>query len=161
MDKFCERYRDRIRIIFVSVDSTEDEYAASAQHRASSFSYLEYNDGSSATNDRSDLSLSPPAEPFLLASEVDLEEDLHLTDPEGALYLRPFSRVYLAEHFKVFGVPQLVVYHVDSAKILTRHARLSLLKTGPQAEETLGKWERGESTDFGILGGSHPSFYKD
>lgn len=105
--------------------------------------------------DASDLSLPPPAEPFLLASDVDLEEELSLSDATGTTYLRPFSRVYMAEKYQIYGVPQLMVYHLGERRVLTKHARFSTIK-GDYGEDTLARWEKGESTDFGFSGQSPP-----
>jgi len=97
---------------------------------------------------------SSPLEPYLLAGDPDLEEVVHETDPAGALYLRPFSRVYLADKWTVLGVPNVVVYHVESQKVLTYHARFDLLKEG-KADSTWDKWSKGEKVEFGVTGASH------
>ena len=96
---------------------------------------------------------SSPLEPYLLAGDPDLEEVVHETDPAGALYLRPFSRVYLADKWTVLGVPNVVVYHVESQKVLTYHARFDLLKEG-KADSTWDKWSKGEKVEFGVTGAS-------
>ena len=104
-------------------------------------------------SDRSDLSLPQPSEPFLLATEPDLEATFHLTagDESGSLYLRPYSRVFLAEKFQVFGVPQLVIYNVEKKEVLTKHARFPKMKLsddGQAAEDLLAGWEKGVASDF-------------
>ena len=106
---------------------------------------------SPSESDRSDLSLPQPSEPFLLATEPDLEATFHLTDPTGSLYLRPYSRVFLAEKFQVFGVPQLVIYNIEKQEVLTKHARFSKLQMtddGQEAEKTISDWEQGVSSSF-------------
>lgn len=101
-------------------------------------------------------SSSEPLEPFLLAGDPDLEDEVHHSDPKGELYLRPFSRVYLAEKWDVLAVPNLVVYHLPSRKILTQHARFDLLKDN-KIESTWAKWSEGEKIDFGVAGQYHNS----
>lgn len=96
---------------------------------------------------------STPLEPFLLAGDPDLEEVVHETDPTGSLYLRPYSRVYLADKWTVLGVPNVVVYHVESQKVLTYHARFELLKEH-KADATWEKWSKGEKVEFGVGGAS-------
>lgn len=94
---------------------------------------------------------TPTIEPFLLATDPDLEDELHTTDPKGELYLRPYSRVYLAEKFAVLGVPGLVAYHLPTAKVLTTHARFESLKAD-KGEATWKKWEIGESVEISFSG---------
>lgn len=112
-------------------------------------------DESSASDPSSSSSSSEPLEPFLLAGDPDLEDEVHHSDPKGELYLRPFSRVYLAEKWDVLAVPNLVVYHLPSRKILTQHARFDLLKDN-KIESTWAKWSEGEKIDFGVAGQSVP-----
>lgn len=78
---------------------------------------------------------------------------MHHSDPKGELYLRPYSRVYLAEKWNVLGVPNVVVYHLPSRQILTYHARFDLLKDG-KIESTWAKWSEGEKIEFGVTGKS-------
>lgn len=99
----------------------------------------------------STLAPTEPLEPFLLAGDPDLEDEVHHSDPKGELYLRPYSRVYLAEKWNVLGVPNVVVYHLPSRQILTHHARFDLLKDG-KLESTWAKWSEGEKVEFGIGG---------
>lgn len=94
---------------------------------------------------------SDPLEPFLLAGDPDLEDEVHHSDPKGELYLRPYSRVYLAEKWDVLGVPNLVVYHLPTRTILTQHARFDLLKEN-KIESTWQKWSEGEKIEFGVAG---------
>jgi hypothetical protein len=144
IDRFSERFKNRVKIIYVSIDNTEEEYLSNIQNRQYWLS-MEFNDGSSATNDRFDLSISPPVEPYLLATEPDLEADVTNS------YCRPFSRVYLTEKFQVYGVPQLVVYNIEQQKILTKYARISQMK-GENGEAMMKCWEDGKSSDFGFIG---------
>lgn len=109
----------------------------------------------SISYDSSDPSLlirpEPTLEPFLLASEPDLEEEVSTTDTSGTLYLRPFSRVFLAQKLEVLGVPNLAVYHVKSRKMLSTHARIEMIK-GDKADATWNKWQAGEGVDFAFGG---------
>lgn len=98
---------------------------------------------------------SAPLEPFLLAGDPDLEEEVHVQDPAGSLYLRPYSRVYLADKWTILGVPNLVAYHVPSRKVLTYHARWELLKDH-KADATWAKWSRGEKVEMTIGGAAAP-----
>ena len=81
---------------------------------------------------------------------------MHHTDPEGSLYLRPYSRVFLAEKFQVLGVPNCAVYHVEKKEMLTTHARLELMKPD-KAQSTWEKWEKGERISFSVGGESNRS----
>ncbi|KAK4700695.1 hypothetical protein P7C70_g5549, partial [Phenoliferia sp. Uapishka_3] len=86
-------------------------------------------------------------EPFLLATDPDLEETVHDSDPTGSLYLRPYSRVYLAEKFSVLSVPSLVAYHVEKRAVIDQHVRFDSLK-GEKGAETWAKWQKGESNGW-------------
>jgi hypothetical protein len=90
----------------------------------------------------------PPLEPFLLAGDSDLEEETSLSSPPS-LYLRPYSRVHLADKWQILGVPNLVVYHLESQKILSYHARFDLLKEN-RIDSTWEKWSQGEKVTFGV-----------
>jgi len=114
---------------------------------------MEWNDGSNLSTDSSDVPTPNPThqstEPFLLAGDRDLEDEVHHSDLPGSLYLRPYSRVYLAEKFQVLGVPNLAVYHLPTRKLLTAHAkieRLSDRRGGGKAEWE--HWERGEKVEL-------------
>lgn len=154
-----------MKVIYVSVDANEKAYEEATLGKP--WFAMEWGDGSNLSPSSvssptpSRASTPPPsslppkpviqAEPFLLASDPDLESDYHLLDPHGYNYLRPFSRVYLAQRFQVLGVPNLVVYHIDSKKILSTRARIGLLK-GESGERVWEKWERGEVDEFGLGG---------
>ena len=51
----------------------------------------------------------------------------------------------------MLGVPNLVVYHVESGKVLSTHARVASLK-GDAGDKTWEKWEKGETVDFEFKG---------
>lgn len=123
-----------------------------------------WNDGSNlGTSSPSASSPLPdpptPSEPFLLAGDTDLEEDMHQTDPSGGLYLRPYSRVFLAEKFQVLGVPNVAVYHLEKREMLSTQARLDLMK-GDKAEGTWEKWEKGERISFSASGEFESSVFE-
>lgn len=111
---------------------------------------MEWNDCSNESTDSGD---PEPDEPFLLAGDDDLEEETSVSDTDGTLYLRPFSRVFLAEKLQVLGVPNLAVYHVGKREMLTTHARLDLLRPS-RADDTLERWERGEKIQLSLGGQS-------
>ncbi|GAA5922732.1 hypothetical protein JCM3775_006114 [Rhodotorula graminis] len=150
---FARRHPHQLKVVYVSVDQTEQAYEANTRNKP--WLAMEWNDGStmSTPDEAPDSPASPeastPLEPYLLAGDPDLEEVVHETDPEGSLYLRPFSRVYLADKWTVLGVPNVVVYHVESQKVLTYHARFDLLKEG-KADSTWDKWSKGEKVEFGV-----------
>lgn len=123
------------------------------------FRIFRWNDGSNSgspttttesTTSEEDTDSAPPLEPFLLAGDPDLEEETSL-DPQTpiSLYLRPYSRVHLADKWQILGVPNLVVYHLESQKILSYHARFELLKES-KLEQTFQTWSKGEKITFGV-----------
>lgn len=115
---------------------------------------IRWNDGSTLGDPSSSSSStdqpSEPLEPFLLAGDPDLEEDTSLSTPPS-LYLRPYSRVHLADKWQILGVPNLVVYHLESRKVLSYHARFELLREG-KLLSTWEKWSKGEKITFGVNG---------
>jgi hypothetical protein len=118
------------------------------------FSSRRWNDGSNlGTSTSTPLSPISPSEPFLLAGDTDLEEEVHVSDPSGSLYLRPYSRVFLAEKFQVLGVPNVMVYHLGKREMLSTHARVDLMRP-EKAEGTWKKWEAGEKVEFSVHGAS-------
>ncbi|BGP41246.1 hypothetical protein JCM10449v2_005221 [Rhodotorula kratochvilovae] len=150
---FARRHPHQAKVVYVSVDQTEAAYQANT--RGKPWLAMEWNDGSNMSTPEDDPSSLPeqpasaPLEPFLLAGDPDLEEEVHTCDPSGALYLRPYSRVYLADKWTVLGVPNVVVYHVPTQKVLTYHARLDLLKEH-KIDGTWAKWSKGEKVEFGV-----------
>ncbi|TKA55910.1 hypothetical protein B0A53_01607 [Rhodotorula sp. CCFEE 5036] len=156
---FARRHPHQCKVVYVSADSNERAFEQNTRQKP--WLAMEWNDGSnmetpgapldgsSSASDPSSSSSSEPLEPFLLAGDPDLEDEVHHSDPKGELYLRPFSRVYLAEKWDVLAVPNLVVYHLPSRKILTQHARFDLLKDN-KIESTWAKWSEGEKIDFGV-----------
>ncbi|BGP17613.1 hypothetical protein JCM10213_001264 [Rhodosporidiobolus nylandii] len=147
--QFAARHPHQCKVVYVSIDQTEQAYEQNTRQKP--WLAMEWNDGSNTTSSpegESDTPALPPLEPFLLAGDPDLEEDLHASDPKGELYLRPYSRVHLAEKWNVLGVPNLAVYHPASQKILSYHARFDLLKPG-KADPTWEKWSKGEKIQFG------------
>ncbi|GAA5916603.1 hypothetical protein JCM6882_009171 [Rhodosporidiobolus microsporus] len=144
---FAAAHPHQCKVVYVSVDSSEEAYEANTRQKP--WLSMEWNDGSNTAEDSSSSPLSKPLEPFLLAGDPDLEEDLSLSTPaQPELYLRPYSRVYLADKWTVLGVPNLVVYHPPSRKVLSYHARFEMLKQG-RSEKAWEKWSRGEKVEFG------------
>jgi len=150
VSKFVENH-DECRVVYVSVDSTHDQFEANTRGR--NFLAMEWNDGSNLSTDSSDVPTPNPTEqstePFLLAGDRDLEDEVHHSDLPGSLYLRPYSRVYLAEKLQVLGVPNLAVYHLPTRKLLTSHAkieRLSDRRGGGRVDWE--HWERGEKVEI-------------
>ncbi|GAA5993199.1 hypothetical protein JCM11641_007219 [Rhodosporidiobolus odoratus] len=144
---FAAAHPHQCKVVYVSVDQSEEAYQQNTQSRP--WLAMDWNDGSNTNpSPSSPVSSTPPLEPYLLAGDPDLEEDLHSSDPKGEMYLRPYSRVYLAEKWSVLGVPNLVVYHPASRKVLSYHARFELLKEGKR-EATWEKWSKGEKVEFG------------
>lgn len=149
---FSKRYPHQLKVVFVSIDETERAYEQNTRQKP--WLSMEWNDGSNVSThlatEASPLPASPdPLEPFLLAGDPDLEEDLSESDTTGSVYLRPYSRVYLADKWTVLGVPNLVVYHVPSQQVLSYHARFELLRES-QLMATWDKWSRGEKITFGV-----------
>ncbi|KAK4055861.1 hypothetical protein OIO90_003116 [Microbotryomycetes sp. JL221] len=107
-----------------------------------------WDDGSSSISPATKSDSERP-EPFLLAGDSDLEEDTSHSDESGTLYLRPYSRVFLAEKYTVLGVPSLMVYHVGKKQMLTTHARFELLRE-EKADATWEQWEKGERITFSV-----------
>lgn len=154
VSKFVDNH-DECRVVYVSVDSTHAQFQANTRGR--NFLAMEWHDGSNLSTDSSDVPVPSPAsaaaapsasEPFLLAGDRDLEDEVHHADLPGTLYLRPYSRVYLAEKLQVLGVPNLAVYHLPTRRLLTAHAKIERL-----AEKRGGgrvdweHWERGEKVE--------------
>lgn len=154
VSKFVSQHPE-CRAVYVSVDSTVEQFEANTRGR--NFLSMEFHDGSNLSTDSSDLptpstSSSPSStslEPFLLAGDRDLEDEVALSDLPGSLYLRPYSRVFLAEKLQVLGVPNLAVYHLPTRKILTAHAkieRLSEKRGGGKVDWE--HWVRGEKVEM-------------
>ncbi|GAA6006791.1 thioredoxin family protein [Rhodotorula paludigena] len=155
---FARKHPHQCKVVYVSVDQTEAAFEANTRQKP--WLAMEWNDGSnmSPPDDvpveeevppAGSTPTSAPLEPFLLAGDPDLEEEVHVQDPAGSLYLRPYSRVYLADKWTILGVPNLVAYHVPSRKVLTYHARWELLKDH-KADATWAKWSRGEKVEMTI-----------
>ncbi|GAA6028756.1 hypothetical protein JCM8097_007380 [Rhodosporidiobolus ruineniae] len=148
---FANAHPHQLKVVYVSIDSSEQAYEQNTRQKP--WLSMEWNDGSNTSPLPSEDSPLPddplkPLEPFLLAGDPDLEEDLHASqDPKGELYLRPYSRVFLAEKWTVLGVPNLTVYHPPSRRILSYHARFDLIKPG-RSDKTWEKWSRGEKIEF-------------
>ncbi|KAL8283215.1 hypothetical protein RQP46_005993 [Phenoliferia psychrophenolica] len=141
VEDFAKRHPHRLKVVYCSCDTSEKAYEGNTRGKIWT-----------AMDEDSQSTLPPPpppSEPFLLASDPDLESDLvdPTSDPTGNLYLRPYSRVFLAEKFQVLGVPNLVVYHLPTGKVLSKHARFESLK-GDKGEEVWKKWEEGEGGEF-------------
>ncbi|KAI5477141.1 thioredoxin fold domain protein [Pseudohyphozyma bogoriensis] len=146
IESFAKRHPHQLKIIYCSVDTTESDYLANTKGKP--WLSMEWDDGSNPESP-----LAPTAEPFLLAHDPDLEtsNEVPTTDPDCALYLRPYSRVHLAEKFQVLGIPNLVVYHLGKREVLSYHFRIDKLgnaKTGTGGEGVFEKWRKGERLDF-------------
>ncbi|GAA5948820.1 hypothetical protein JCM3765_003913 [Sporobolomyces pararoseus] len=160
VSNFQRRFPHQSKVIYVSTDETKSAYDLNTKGK--NYLAMEWNDGSnsgspeSTEEEEEDTTRtggsSPPLEPFLLAGDPDLEEETSL-DPHtpNSLYLRPYSRVHLADKWQILGVPNLVVYHLESRKILSYHARFELLKGDQKMEQTWSKWSKGEKVTFGVL----------
>ncbi|BGP33306.1 hypothetical protein JCM10296v2_005102 [Rhodotorula toruloides] len=148
---FARRHPHQCKVVYVSVDSDEASYEANTRQQP--WLAMEWNDGSNMSTPlpTPDTPAEPPTplEPFLLAGDPDLEDEVHHSDPKGELYLRPYSRVYLADTWNVLGVPNLLVYHLPTAKILNHHARFEFLKEG-KAEQAWEQWSKGEKIEYGV-----------
>ncbi|GAA5864900.1 hypothetical protein JCM8547_009265 [Rhodosporidiobolus lusitaniae] len=153
---FAKQHPHQCKVVFVSIDSSVEAYESNTRQKP--WVSMVWNDGSNTSDSHPSSSSSsqsplldpqtPPLEPFLLAGDPDLEEDLSLSlPPDPSLYLRPYSRVFLAEKWNVLGVPSLAVYHPESRKMLSYHARFDLLKAGKR-ERTWERWSRGERIEF-------------
>lgn len=82
-------------------------------------------------------------EDFLLATEVDIDATLCLTDTSGTSYLRPYSRVHLASKLDILAAPTLALYHVESRKLIERNVRMRRMQEHDR-DETWERWRRGE-----------------
>ncbi|GAA6059973.1 hypothetical protein JCM10212_001322 [Sporobolomyces blumeae] len=145
---FQRRFPHQCKVVYVSVDDTLQAYEQNTRQKP--WLSMEWNDGSnlpSASPDSAEL--PPPLEPYLLAGDPDLEEDLSHSDSTGSVYLRPYSRVHLADKWTVLGVPNLVVYHVGKREVLSYHARFELLREGKMIA-TWDRWSKGEKVTFGV-----------
>ncbi|SCV70375.1 BQ2448_1769 [Microbotryum intermedium] len=147
VERFARENPHRCKVVYVSVDTSEATFKAQIQGKP--WLAMEWNDGSNLSNSSDSSDHGTPSEPFLLAGDTDLEEDLHHSDQQGSLYTRPYSRVFLAEKYGVLGVPNLLVYHLEKREVLTTHARFELLKP-ERWEETWEKWEKGEKINFSL-----------
>lgn len=97
-----------------------------------------WNDGSSDDPSLESES-SSSTESFLLAGDTDLDKSVVQEDTAGTSYVRPFSRVYMADKFDVLMTPTLVVYHVPTQRVLDKHVRLSRLRSS-RVEDTMSVW---------------------
>ncbi|KAM0786515.1 hypothetical protein ACM66B_001973 [Microbotryomycetes sp. NB124-2] len=143
--EFARRRPHQCKVVYVSVDPDRESFERQLQGKQ--WLTMEWNDGSNSVVPS--RSTSDQAEPFLLAGDSDLEEETSHSDTTGTLYLRPYSRVFLAEKYMVLGVPSLMVYHPGKRQMLTTHARFELLKDD-RAESTWDRWEKGERITFGV-----------
>lgn len=80
-------------------------------------------------------------EDFLEVDETDMDETLSRTDTSGEAYLRPFSRVYLANKLNVIAAPTLTIYHIPTQRMLEKNVRMSRLDP---ARDTWDYWRNGE-----------------
>ncbi|GAA5926816.1 uncharacterized protein JCM15063_000377 [Sporobolomyces koalae] len=144
---FQRRFPHQCKVVFVSIDETKAAYDLNTKDK--NWLSMEWNDGSNPDEPNATNPTIPPLEPFLLAGDSDLEEETSQSSPKN-LYLRPFSRVYLtSDKWQVLGVPNLLVYHLESRTVLSHHARFELLREGKMLG-TWEKWSRGEKITFGF-----------
>ncbi|KAK4045968.1 hypothetical protein OIV83_006479 [Microbotryomycetes sp. JL201] len=142
---FARRHPHQCQVVYVSVDPDRESFERQVSGKP--WLTMEWDDGSNSPS--STGRVSDQSEPFLLAGDADLEEDTSVSDTSGTLYLRPYSRVFLAEKYMVLGVPSLMVYHTGKRQMLTTHARFELLRED-RAESTWEKWEKGERITFSV-----------
>ncbi|WFD35413.1 hypothetical protein MCUN1_002267 [Malassezia cuniculi] len=138
----CRSYPHEFKAIYVSVDMDERYYEAATRNQP--WLSMFWDDGSSAESD--DEGETPPGqESFLLAGDEDLEESVVSTDTLGMCYVRPFSRVYMAEKLDVLAAPTLAIYHVPSRQFLDRNVRVQKIRYGGD-EELIKLWLEGKRT---------------
>ncbi|GAA98400.1 uncharacterized protein L969DRAFT_332827 [Mixia osmundae IAM 14324] len=139
----------RLKVVYVSIDTTEESYESNSLARG--WLSMEWNDGSNLAVGQHEDAVDPinlsRGEDFLLAGEVDTEDHLGDDDDQNEeLYTRPYARVHLAAKWMVLGIPQLVVYHIPSRKILSRHVRPRQIDKD-RVEQTVNRWLSGETND--------------
>lgn len=104
---------------------------------------MEWNDGSSL--DPALEGTETSSESFLLAGDADPDASVVHEDKAGVSYVRPFSRVYMADRFNVLLTPTIVAYHLPSGQVLDQHVRLSRLRPS-RAEATVERWLQGQAS---------------
>lgn len=144
----CRTHPHEFKAVYVSVDMDERYFAAATRNQP--WLAMAWNDGSSAADDDdagADAGEGAGAggESFLLAGDDDLDESVVAADAAGTCYVRPFSRVFMADKFDVLVAPTLVIYHVGTRRVLDRGVRAHKLRYGGE-EEAVAHWLRGERT---------------
>lgn len=135
----CRAHPHEFKAVYVSVDMDERYFAAATRNQP--WLAMVWDDGSSVDADADEGG----GESFLLAGDEDLDESVVAADAPGTCYVRPFSRVYMADKFDVLVAPTLVIYHVGTRTVLDRGVRAHKLRYGGE-EEAAARWLRGERT---------------
>jgi len=142
-------------VIYVSVDLDKKYYDAATRNEP--FLSMAWQDGSSEGEEVQDMNKvddqdstagqddETAQESFLLAGDDDLEESVSLEDTSGTCYVRPYSRVYLADKLGVLMAPTLAVYHIGKRQVLDKNVPLRKLQNGRDAD-TMERWLCGERT---------------
>lgn len=140
----CRAHPHEFKAVYVSVDMDERYFAAATRNQP--WLAMAWDDGSSADADEcEEADADAGGESFLLAGDDDLDESVVAADAAGTCYVRPFSRVFMADKFDVLVAPTLVIYHVGTRTVLDRGVRAHKLRYGGE-EEAAAHWLRGERT---------------
>lgn len=169
ISEFSRRHADEFKVVYVSIDVDEAWYKAGI--KGTSWVSMVWDDGSNTT-DKTTLypaerrlsnsrgtgtklteapstkgteNESPGGEDFLCGGEVDIDASLARTDASGQAYMRPFSRVHLANKLNITSVPTLTVYHLPSRRMIEWNVPLARLH-GSADPATWAQWRAGQST---------------
>ena len=136
-------YHHELKTVYVSVDTHEQHYKSAIANRP--WLAMAWADGSSEPEEgkTGDDARPVPTESFLLAGDDDLDESVVAADASGTSYVRPFSRVYMADKLDVLMTPTLAVYHLPTRKFLDTNVRQSRLRP-MRLQNTMDIWLRGE-----------------
>ena len=136
-------YPHELKTVYVSVDTHEQHYKDATVNRP--WLAMAWADGSSEPEEGQTDDVAPPSptESFLLAGDDDLDESVVAADATGSSYVRPFSRVYMADKLDVLMTPTLAVYHLPTRKFLDTNVRQSRLRP-MRLQNTMDIWLRGE-----------------
>lgn len=144
----CRTHPHEFKAVYVSVDMERQFYDVATRNQP--WLSMAWDDGSSAESD-DEGDLPPGQESFLLAGDEDLEDSVVATDNQGTCYVRPFSRVYMADMLDVLSAPTLAIYHVGTRQILDRNVRVQKLRYGGE-DEVITHWLEGRRTpSFGLM----------
>lgn len=128
-------------MIYVSVDTEEKYYDAATRNRP--WLSMKWADGSSDDAEADTSETGEPRETFLLAGDEDLDAHAVANDTAGDSYVRPLSRVFMADKLQVLMTPTLAVYSPATRTFLDKNVRISRLKHG-NAAKTIAAWMHGE-----------------